>query len=142
MKFWITVLLMLVAAEVQAAPIGPYSIWVEAPSHATPVYFSGVIGIDAHSEIVPGGLLAEVKQAFLNLDANLKSAGLNKSHIIKTTVFLANMADFAAMNELYAAYFTDDVKPARSCVAVKDLPKGSLFEIEVLAYRPIFNSEL
>ena len=113
--------------------IGPYSLFVK-PTKKNPIHFSGLVGIIPETgALVEGGLEAEVKQIFFNMDIVLGEAGVQKTDIAKTTVFLAAMSDFARFNEMYAAYFGDH-KPARSCVAVKELPKGAVAEIEILAY--------
>ncbi len=78
------------------------------------------------------GIVAQAEQAMINVGEILKAAGAAYDRVVKTTCFLADIADFAAFNEVYAKYFTHN--PARSCVAVKDLPKGVLCEVEVVAY--------
>ncbi|MDR2121225.1 MAG: RidA family protein [Tannerella sp.] len=112
------------------AAIGPYSQAVLAGN----IFFvSGQLGIDpVTNAFVEGGVQAQTLQAFNNIKAILSEAGYTMRDIVKTTVFLADMADFAAMNEVYAARF-DGNFPARSAVAVKTLPKNGLVEIEVIA---------
>ena len=109
--------------------IGPYS---QAVKVGDVVYTSGQIAIDpAVGDVVAEGIEAQTEQVMKNLDAVLKAAGSSMENAIKTTCFLADMNDFAAFNEVYAKYFTQ--KPARSCVAVKSLPKNVLVEVEVIA---------
>ena len=96
------------------------------------VFTSGQIPINpASGNIEAEGIEAQAEQVMQNLGEVLKAAGSDFTKAIKTTCFLANMEDFAAFNEVYAQYFTE--KPARSCVAVKELPKGALVEVEVIA---------
>ena len=111
------------------AAIGPYS---QAIIHGDLVFTSGQIPIDpATGNIEAEGIVAQTEQVMKNLGAVLSEAGSAYEKAIKTTCFLADMADFAAFNEVYAKYFTG--KPARSCVAVKTLPKSVLVEVEVIA---------
>ena len=111
------------------AALGPYS---QAMRVGSLVYTSGQIGIDpAVGKITATDVAGQAEQVCKNLAAVLSAAGTDISHTIKTTCFLADIADFAAFNEVYARHFTG--KPARSCVAVKALPAGALCEIEVIA---------
>ena len=111
------------------AAIGPYS---QAIVHGDLVFTSGQIPINpATGNVDAEGIVAQTEQVMKNLDAVLTAAGSSFAKAVKTTCFLADMADFAAFNEVYAKYFTE--KPARSCVAVKTLPKGVLVEVEVIA---------
>ena len=111
------------------AAIGPYS---QAKIAGGLVFTSGQIPIDPTTgNVDAAGITAQTEQACKNLAAVLEAAGSSPALVIKTTCFLADIADFATFNEVYAKYFTD--KPARSCVAVKDLPKGVLVEIEAIA---------
>ena len=111
------------------AAIGPYS---QAKIACGMLFTSGQIPIDpASGEIVSGGVEEQTEQICKNLAAVLEEAGSCFEKVVKTTCFLADMADFAAFNAVYAKYFTE--KPARSCVAVKTLPKGALAEIELVA---------
>ena len=114
----------------QNAPgaIGPYS---QAIVTGGMVYTSGQIAIDpATGNMVEGGIEEQTEQVCKNVKALLEAAGTSIDKVVKTTCFLADMADFAAFNEVYAKYFTG--KPARSCVAVKTLPKGALAEIDTV----------
>lgn len=112
------------------AAIGPYSQAIEANGF---VYASGQLPIDPATGNFPeGGVAAQTRQSILNAENILQAAGTDLKHVVKTTVYLADMADFGAMNEVYAQFFSEPY-PARSAVAVKDLPKGALVEIEVLA---------
>lgn len=111
--------------------IGPYSQAVDAGSF---VFISGQIPVNPETGNIPEGITAQTAQSISNIKAILAEAGLSVDNVVKTTVFLANMGDFAAMNEVYAANFTSPF-PARSAVAVKDLPKQVLVEIEVIAVK-------
>ena len=116
----------------QAAPaaIGPYSQAIQAGNM---VYTSGQIPIaPATGSFVEGGIREQTRQSLSNVRAILEEAGLSMGSVVKTTVFMADMNDFAAMNEVYAEFFTEPY-PARSAVAVRTLPKGALVEIEVIA---------
>jgi len=111
------------------AAIGPYSHAVETNGV---IFTSGQIPIlPATGELADGGIKEQAEQVIKNLKAVLTSAGSDLDHIVKTTCFLTDMANFAAFNEVYAVHFTS--KPARSCVAVRALPKGALVEIEAIA---------
>ena len=112
------------------AAIGPYSQAIEVNGF---VFASGQIPIDSKTgNFVEGGIKEQTTQALTNAGNILKEAGTDLAHVVKTTVYLADMADFAAMNEVYATFFSQPF-PARSAVAVKDLPKGARVEVEVLA---------
>lgn len=110
------------------AAIGPYS---KAYAAGGFVFTSGQIGVDAQGNAAQG-IEAQAEQAIKNVGEILKAAGADYTKVLKTTCFLADMADFAAFNAVYAKYFTG--KPARSCVAVKTLPMGMLCEVEAIAY--------
>ncbi len=113
------------------AAIGPYSQAID--SGAGIVFVSGQLPIDPATGAFPeGGVKEQTHQSLLNAKAILEAAGLGLGNVVKTTVFLASMADFAAMNEVYAQFFTAPF-PARSAVAVKTLPKDALVEIECIA---------
>ena len=116
--------------ETTKAPgaIGPYSQGFEVNGF---VFTSGQIPVDPATGEVPEGIAAQAEQSCKNVGAILEAAGIGYENVIKTTCFLADMADFAAFNEVYARYFVS--KPARSCVAAKALPKGVLCEIEAIA---------
>ncbi len=112
------------------AAIGPYSQAIEVNGF---VFASGQIPIDpATGQFAEGGIQAQTRQSLLNAQAILQAAGTDLSHVVKITVFLSDMADFAAMNEVYTQFFQPPF-PARSAVAVRDLPKGALVEVEVVA---------
>ncbi|HBI74055.1 MAG TPA: regulator [Lachnospiraceae bacterium] len=108
--------------------IGPYSQGFIS-NHM--IYTSGQIPVDPENGEVPNGITAQAEQSCKNVGALLKAAGVDFTNVVKTTCFLADMADFAEFNEVYARHFTS--KPARSCIAVKALPKGVLCEIEAIA---------
>ena len=110
------------------AAIGPYSQGYEVNGF---VYTSGQIPVDPATGAVPEGIEAQAHQSCRNVGAILEAAGADFSKVFKTTCFLADMADFAAFNQVYAQYFVS--KPARNCVAVRELPKGVLCEIEAIA---------
>ena len=121
---------MLTKIATKNAPgaIGPYS---QAIKYGDVVFTSGQIPLTADGALVDGDIKAQAEQVMKNLAAVLAEAGASYDTVIKTTCFLADMADFAAFNEVYGAYIT--AAPARSCVAVKTLPKNVLCEVEVIA---------
>ena len=112
-------------------PVGPYTPIVRAGEW---LVVSGQVGL-ANGEIVSGGLEAELRQAISNLAAQLASQGAGLTDVVKTTVFLRHMNDFAVMNEAYAEAFGDH-RPARSAIGVAELPVGALVEVEAWAYAP------
>ncbi len=122
---------MRVVATAQApAAIGPYSQAIAANGF---VYTAGQVALDPGTmDLVPGDVAAQTEQVFANLRHVLEAAGTSLARVVKTTVFLVDMADFAAMNAVYAKHFGDH-RPARSTVAVSGLPKGARVEIEVVA---------
>lgn len=114
------------------AAIGPYSQAIEVNGF---VYASGQLPIDPATGAFPeGGVKEQTRQSLLNVKAILEEVGLALSNVVKTTVYLADMGDFAAMNEVYSQFFAQPF-PARSAIAVKALPKGALVEVEVVAAR-------
>ncbi len=118
-----------IATNLAPAAIGPYSQAIVAGGM---VYTSGQIALDpATGAVVTGGIAEQTEQVMKNLGAVLEAAGSSYEKAVKTTCFLADIADFAAFNEIYGKYFSE--KPARSCVAVKDLPRHVLVEVEVIA---------
>ena len=122
---------MLKKIYTQNAPeaIGPYS---QAIQYDKLLFSSGQIPVDPENgAIVAGGIAAQAEQVMKNIGAILEKAGAEYASVLKTTCFLSDMNDFAAFNEVYAKYFTE--RPARSCVAVKTLPKNVLCEVEVIA---------
>jgi 2-iminobutanoate/2-iminopropanoate deaminase len=113
--------------------IGPYS---PAVQNGRMVFLSGQLGLaPGGGELVPGGAEAETRQALRNLEALLKAAGCTLTEVVKTTVFLRDMADFSKMNAVYAEFFRNR-PPARSTVQVAALPKGAAVEIECIAVAP------
>lgn len=117
--------------EKAPAAVGPYS---QAIYTSGTVYLSGQIAIDpAAGKIVATTIEEQAEQCCRNIEAVLAAADTDMEHVVKTTCFLADIADFKAFNEVYAKHFVS--KPARSCVAVKDLPTGALCEIEAIAIR-------
>ena len=120
------------AISTQNAPgaIGPYSQAIEANGF---IYLSGQLPINPATGAFPeGGIKEQTRQSLLNAQAILKEAGADLSNVVKTTVLLADLADFGAMNEVYAEFFSAPY-PGRSAFAVRDLPKGALVEIEMIA---------
>lgn len=119
-----------IATNNAPAAIGPYSQAIQTPSL---VFASGQLPINPETGAFPeGGIKEQTRQSILNAQAILKEAGLDLCNVCKTTVLLADIADFGAMNEVYAEFFSQPY-PARSAFAVKDLPKGALVEIEMIA---------
>lgn len=118
-----------IATEKAPAAIGPYS---QAIVTGNLLFTSGQIPLDpATGNVIEGGITEQTEQIMKNLGEVLAAAGVSYDNAVKTTCFLADMGDFAAFNEVYGKYFSS--KPARSCVAVKTLPKGVLAEVEVIA---------
>ena len=118
-----------ISTDKAPAAIGPYS---QAVKCGDMVFTSGQIAIDPTvGDIVAKDVVGQTEQVMKNLTAVLEAAGTTMQNAVKTTCFLADIADFAAFNEVYGRYFTS--KPARSCVAAKALPKGALVEVEVIA---------
>ena len=111
------------------APIGPYS---QAVLSSDTLYVSGQIGIDPKTSNLVEGFEAQTKQIMKNIDGLLESCSITREHIIKTSIFVTDLANFGKVNEAYIEYFTEPY-PARSCVQVPALPKGALVEIEVIA---------
>ena len=120
----------VISTEKAPGAIGPYSQGFEVNGF---VFTSGQIPVDPANGEVPEGIAAQAEQSCKNVGAILEAGGSCYDKVFKTTCFLADMGDFAAFNEVYAKYFTS--KPARSCVAVKTLPKGVLCEIEAIAVK-------
>ncbi len=121
----------VIATKAAPAAIGPYS---QAIDLGAMVYCSGQIPINPATGEIPEGIKAQTAQAIANVKAILAEAGLTIDNVVKTTVFLADMSLFGEMNEVYGAEFTEPY-PARSAVAVKELPKQVLVEVEVIAAR-------
>lgn len=123
----------IIATANAPAAIGPYSQAIDCGSF---IVTSGQISIDpATGNLVEGGITAQTRQSLANVKAVVEAAGLTMDHVAKTTVFLKNMADFAAMNAVYAEFFTEGNYPARSAVEVGALPKGALVEIETICIK-------
>ena len=118
-----------ISTDKAPAAIGPYS---QAVVYNGIIYTSGQIPIDPENGSIASGIEAQTEQVMKNIGAILSASGSSYEKVIKTTCFLADISDFAKFNEIYGKYFTE--KPARSCVAVNDLPKGVLVEVEVIAY--------
>ncbi len=121
-----------ISTNMAPAAIGPYSQAIEVGNL---VFTSGQLPIDPATGAFPeGGIKEQARQSLLNIQAILKEVGLTMNNVVKTTVFMADMGDFADMNGVYAEFFSEPY-PARSAVAVKALPKGAMLEIEVVAER-------
>jgi 2-iminobutanoate/2-iminopropanoate deaminase len=122
----------LISTDGAPQAIGPYS---QAVAAGGLVFCSGQLGMDPQTSELADGLAAQVNRALDNLVAVLAAAGATPADVLKTTVYLIEMGDFAAMNEIYATRFSE-MPPARATVAVKGLPKGALFEIDAVAQLP------
>lgn len=120
----------IISTDKAPAAIGPYSQAVEANGL---IITSGQLPIDPATGKFPEGVQAQTKQSLSNVRAILAEAGVDMDHVLKTTVFLKDMNDFGAMNEVYATFFTEGKFPSRSAVEVARLPKDALVEIEVIA---------
>lgn len=119
----------IISTDNAPAAVGPYSQAIEANGF---LFCAGQIGIEPKTGIMQEGLEAQMRQICANIDAVLAAAGLTKNHVVKTTIFVLDIHEFARVNELYAEYFGDH-KPARSTVGIAALPKGAVLEIEVVA---------
>lgn len=131
--FFYNIFIMKSTLNTAAAPaaIGPYSQGIAA--QGSTIYLSGQLPIDPATGAFPeGGIKEQTRQSLLNAQAILKNAGLDLNNVVKTTVLLSDIANFGAMNEVYAEFFSEPF-PARSAFAVRDLPKGALVEIEMIA---------
>lgn len=114
------------------AALGPYSQAISILGQL--VFTSGQLGLDPQTGELPAGIEAQTKQSIANVAAVLTAAGSSLDNVVKTTVFIKDMNDFAKVNEIYAQYFTGDC-PARSCIEIARLPKDALIEIEVIAVK-------
>lgn len=121
----------VVTSEKAPKAVGPYSAGIATGDM---VFLSGQLGLNPETGKLAEGVVEQAKQSLANVGALLESQGLTYADVVKTTVLLADIADFAAVNEVYASCFTEPY-PARSCFAVKDIPMGGLVEIEVIAVR-------
>lgn len=121
----------VIATDKAPAAIGPYSQAIEVNGM---VYTSGIIPVDPATGNIPEGSVAQAEQVFTNLKNLLEAAGTDISQVVKTTVFIKEMNDFGAINEVYAKYFTEPY-PSRSCVEVARLPKDVMLEIEAIALK-------
>ncbi len=121
----------VIATDKAPAAIGPYSQAIEAGGL---VFASGQIPVDPATGNIPEGIEAQAKQALTNVKNLMEAAGLTLDNVVKTSVFIKDMNDFAKVNEIYATFFTGD-HPARSCVEVARLPKDVLIEVEAIAAR-------
>ncbi len=122
----------IIVCENAPKAIGPYSQGVNINDF---YYFSGQIPLDPTTmQLVESDIAIQTKQVIANIDAMLKNEGLTADNVVKSTVFLTDLSNFDAMNAIYATYFTTN-QPARSCIEVSALPKGSLVEIEIIAHK-------
>ncbi|NBK90461.1 RidA family protein [bacterium 1XD21-13] len=121
-----------IATTKAPAAIGPYSQGMEVNGF---VFSSGQIPVNPETGEIPEGIEAQARQSCKNVGEILKAAGIGYENVIKTTCFLADMADFGTFNQVYEEFFVS--KPARSCVAVKELPKGVLCEVEAIAVKEL-----
>lgn len=121
----------IISTKKAPAAIGPYSQAIEVNGM---IYTSGVIPVNPESGEIPDGVEAQAEQAISNLSALLQEAGSSTAQVVKTTVFIKEMNDFAKINDIYAKFFTGEY-PARSCVEVARLPKDVLIEIEAIALK-------
>ena len=119
-----------IATDDAPQAIGPYS---QAVRHGNLIFCSGQIGIDPSTgQLVPGGVEAETRQVLLNLAAVLAAAGVTTDAVMRTTIYLVDLADFTRVNEIYGAYFSEPY-PARATVGVSELPRGARVEIDAVA---------
>ncbi|MEK7287812.1 MAG: RidA family protein [Elusimicrobiota bacterium] len=120
-----------IATDCAPKAIGPYSQAIAVDRF---VFVSGQIPVDPAGQLVSGNIQAQTERAIKNIEAILRAGGLDLSHVVKTTVYMKNLGEFAAMNEAYARFFTEPY-PARATVEVSNLPKGATVEIEVIAIK-------
>ena len=120
----------IILSEDAPKPVGPYN---QAVKTGNLLFCAGQIPLDVAGQMVEGGVQEQTKQIFANIQAVLAKAGTSLDKVVKTTVFLKDLNDFAAMNEIYASYFEEATAPARSTIQVAKLPLDSLVEIEVIA---------
>jgi len=130
----ITMKRRIIAIEEAPKAIGPYSQGIAVSGQTETFYFSGALGIDPKTGKIEGDVTAQTVQTFKNIDALLKANGLTADNVIKTLVFITDMRDFPLVNAEYSKYFPAN-PPARSCVAVRQLPLNGLVEIEVIAMK-------
>lgn len=123
----------IIRTQKVSAPVGPYN---QAVAVNNLVFTSGQIPLDLNNQVCPGGVKEQAQQVIMNLKAVLAAAGTSLDHVVKATVFLKNMSDFAGMNEIYSQHFPAATAPARSTIEVARLPKDVLVEIEVVAFIP------
>lgn len=121
----------IISTDKAPAAVGPYSQAIEANGF---IFCAGQIGLDPVTGLMKETLEEQSTQIFENIDAVLAEAGVDKNHVIKTTIFIKNIDDFSKVNDMYATYFGEH-KPARSTVEVSNLPKGAVIEIEVIAVK-------
>ena len=121
----------VIKTDKASLPVGPYN---QAMAIGNLIYTAGQIPLDRAGNLVPGGIKEQTEQVIQNLIAVLGEGGSNLDKVVKVTVFLKDLNDFAGMNEVYGKYFKADIAPARTTIQVSRIPKDSLVEIEVVAY--------
>jgi 2-iminobutanoate/2-iminopropanoate deaminase len=121
----------IIKTDKASLPVGPYN---QAVSISNLIYTAGQIPLDKQGQMVPGGIKEQTEQVIQNLVAVLTQGGSSLDKVVKATVFLKDLNDFAGMNEVYARYFKPETAPARTTIQVARIPKDSLVEIEVVAY--------
>jgi 2-iminobutanoate/2-iminopropanoate deaminase len=123
----------IIRTDKAPAPVGPYNQAIVAKGEM--LFIAGQIPLDPQTGTIigEGDIAAQTKQVMANLQAILEEAGADWSNVVKTSVFLSDLANFGAMNQIYAQYFSEDIAPARACVEVSRLPKDVLIEIECIA---------
>jgi 2-iminobutanoate/2-iminopropanoate deaminase len=121
----------IIRTDKASLPVGPYN---QAVSIGNLIYTAGQIPLDKQGNIVPGGIKEQTEQVIQNINSVLTHGGSSLEKVVKATVFLKDLNDFAGMNEVYAKYFKSETAPARSTLQVARIPKDSLVEIEVVAY--------
>src|ERR1700761_2398155 len=121
----------IIKTDKASLPVGPYN---QAVSTGNLIYTAGQIPLDRQGNMVPGGIKEQTEQVIQNLTAVLGAAGSSLEKVVKATVFLKDLNDFAGMNEVYGKYFNAETAPARTTIQVARIPKDSLVEIEVVAY--------
>ena len=121
----------IIKTDKASLPVGPYN---QAVMIGNLIYTAGQIPLDKQGNMVPGGVKEQTEQVIANLKAVLEHAGSSLDNVVKATVFMKDLNDFAGMNEVYGKYFKNETAPARSTIQVARIPKDSLVEIEVVAF--------
>lgn len=123
----------VIQTEQAAAPVGPYNQAIA--SQGTMIFVSGQVALDANTGTLvgQGDVVAQTKQVMANVEAILKAAQVSWDNVVKTTIYLTDLGNFATVNEVYGTYFDPETAPARACIEVSALPKGALVEVECIA---------